>query len=347
MPKNSLDINQTSLSAPLYLVWEINRQCNARCLHCYSDSGPDADEAGILTAKELRLIAQQLIDARVIHVGISGGEPLLRDECVEIVRLLSSGGIFVSLATNGKMLSPELARNLKSAGLDSVTVSLDSHRPELHNWIRDSKGLFEAANRGIDYLREVGLDVVVGMTAMRYNFSELDSMCEYLVTRDISSLNITGFVPVGRGKPEHDLTGEQLRSFLDTAMVLGNQYEGKLAIMWHDCRFALLDQQFSDFSFKGCGAGNTTARITYDGKVTPCSTLPIESGDLRRDLFSDIWRNSRHLQEIRDRRNICPDSNCGRCEHLAACGGCRSTSYGYSNDPWGDNPHCWLESTAN
>lgn len=342
----SQDINQTLLSAPLYLVWEINRLCNAKCLHCYSDSGPDANETGILTAEELRHIAQQLIDAKVIHVGISGGEPLLRDECIEIVSLLSSGGIFVSLATNGKILSPALARNLKKAGLDSVTLSLDSHTPELHNWIRGSKGLFEAANRGIDYLQDAGFDIVVGITAMKYNFAELDAMCEYLVNRNITSLNITGFVPVGRGKPEHGLTGEQLRSFLDTAIALGKRLEGKLAIMWHDCRFALLDKQFSDFSFKGCGAGNTTARITYDGKVTPCSTLPIVSGDLRRQLFSDIWKNSKHLQEIRDRKNIRPDSNCGRCGHVSACGGCRSISYGYSNDPWGDNPHCWLESES-
>lgn len=341
--KHESEVNQMQLSAPLYVVWEINRKCNARCIHCYTASGPDADEEGMLTAEELWNVADQLSQAQVIHVGLSGGEPLLRRECVELVERLSAGGVIVSLATNGKNVTPTLAHRLYRAGLDSVTVSIDSYRADLHDSIRNCKGLFAAAIHAIHVFQEAKVGVVVGMTAMQANFRELEEFVEFLLEQGISSLNITGFVPVGRGRREHDLSGLELRDFLTEAIQLQHRYQDEIAIMWHDCRFTLLDKQLVNQSFKGCGAGNTTARITFDGHVTPCSTLPISAGNLRHAKFYDIWAQSGVLHTMRDRRNVADGSNCGQCTHLAECGGCRSISFAYTGNPWADNPHCWLK----
>jgi MoaA/NifB/PqqE/SkfB family radical SAM enzyme len=78
---------------PLYVAWEITHRCNARCLHCYSASGPDADCSGDLTTDEALAVIEQLADAGVVVLAFSGGEPMMRRDWPVLVRKAVGRGL--------------------------------------------------------------------------------------------------------------------------------------------------------------------------------------------------------------------------------------------------------------
>lgn len=331
------------LEAPLYLVWEINKKCNAQCIHCYSASGPDANEEHILSAPKLLSVADELIDMRVFRVGISGGEPLLHPTIYPILEKLCQSDIFVSLSTNGSPIDHTAAKRLRKMEIDSVCLSLDSSHPEIHDEIRRLPGLFDKAVAAAKLLIDEGVPVVAGMTLMRHNFREMRHYVEFVRSLGIHSVNITSYVPTGRGIPEHALEEELYHDYLFEVNEMAKEYKGDVDIMWHDCRFTLIDESFSHYEHKGCGAANTSARITAEGDVTPCSTLPIAGGNLRDHTFKEIWHNSKFFHQMRDRQSYAKDSNCADCLHLEDCGGCRSMSQACLNDPFAGYPECSFE----
>ena len=334
------------LNAPLYLVWEINKKCNAQCIHCYTSSGPEAKENQILSVPEMLSVADQLIKMKVFRVGISGGEPLLHQGIYTVLEKLCQSDVFVSLSTNGSTIDQEAAKRLRKMEIDSVCLSLDSSYPEVHDEIRRLPGLYNKAIEAARMLVKEGVPVVAGMTLMRYNYKETRRYIELVRSLGIRSVNITSYVPTGRGTPEHALEEALYRDYLFEINEMAKRYAGDVDIMWHDCRFTLIDESFSHYDHKGCGAANTSARITAEGEVTPCSTLPVSGGNVRDHTFEEIWNNSDFFHRMRDRKSYAADSNCAGCLHLEDCGGCRSMSHAYFKDSEAGYPQCSFEETA-
>lgn len=340
---NTCPKNSNVLTSPLYAVWEINRLCNAECIHCYTASGPHIIENDLLAQEDALRVARELGTAGVFQVGLSGGEPLLREDCCHIIAELSRSGISVALATNGYIFDRATAKKVKKAGLESLCVSIDSHRAEVHDRIRNRPGLFNKAISAIEAALSENIAVVAGFSVLKYNWNEIREYVEFMKGLGIRDVNLTSYVAVGRGGLEHDLSREEEREFIYMANRLSEEYAGQVAVMWHDCRFALINEKYSFYRFKGCGAANTTCRIAANGDVMPCSTLPISGGNLKKKSFAEIWQNSELFQKIRDRDSIREDSNCGQCVHKRDCGGCRSIAYAYYKDPFAGNYHCWLD----
>ncbi|MFL6293827.1 MAG: SPASM domain-containing protein, partial [Thermoanaerobaculia bacterium] len=117
----------------------------------------------------------------------------------------------------------------------------------------------------------------------------------------------------------------------------------RMAVQWHDCRVGMLVAEDEKRKYVGCGAGRLVARILPDGTVTPCVFLPTAIGSVRDEAFRDMWSRSLLLQQFRERAGHV-QGNCGGCEHLATCGGCRAVAYAYSGgDPLAGDPHCWIK----
>lgn len=113
--------------APLYIVWELTHRCNARCLHCYSASGPDARTSGELSTEEALGVINQLADAGLLVLAFSGGEPMMRRDWRALAEHAVGRGLSVNIARNGSCITPKTADTLASLGITSFTVSLDSH----------------------------------------------------------------------------------------------------------------------------------------------------------------------------------------------------------------------------
>jgi MoaA/NifB/PqqE/SkfB family radical SAM enzyme len=106
------------------VVWSVSRRCNLRCVHCYSDS-ENKEYPGELSAEEGKRLIEDLADFGVPVLLFSGGEPLMHPFLLEFARLAASKDIRVVVSTNGVLLMPEIARELRDAGASYAGVSID------------------------------------------------------------------------------------------------------------------------------------------------------------------------------------------------------------------------------
>jgi len=333
-------------TAPLYVAWEITHRCNARCLHCYSASGPDADCTGEMTTEEGLAVIDQLAEAGVVVLAFSGGEPMMRRDWTVLVRRAVARGLSVNVGTNGSTVTERRADQLRDLGVHSVTVSLDSHRPEVHDYFRQFRGLHGRTLTAIQRLAARDVRVVVGFTPTRLNWRdgpEVVAIAERLGAR---AANLSEYVPAGRGPVDLALSPAELREVLQQWIRLREEYRGRLDVIWHDCRVGMLVPDDERRKYVGCGAGRLVARICPDGTVTPCVFLPTAIGQFRQQPFRQMWAHSELLRQFRVRQGVI-SGNCGGCEFLATCGGCRAVAYAYSGgDPLAGDPHCWVQPTT-
>jgi AdoMet-dependent heme synthase len=332
-----------TFKAPLYIAWEITHQCNANCLHCYSNSSPGMDVSHDLSTEEALSVIDQLAESGLLILAFSGGEPMLRRDWRELVRHAVARGLSVNLGTNGSSITAQTAQELKDLNVHSITVSIDSHLAEVHDAFRRLPGLHNHAIRAVQRLVEAGVRVVVGFTPTKINWQHGRHVVELAYQLGADAVNLSEYVPAGRGTIDLALSPAELRSVLEEWITLREAYQGRMQVIWHDCRVGMLVPESEQRNYVGCGAGRLIARICPDGTVTPCVFLPTSIGSFRQNQFSEIWNGSNLLGQFRERQSHI-QGNCGQCEHLLTCGGCRAVAYAYSGgDPLAGDPHCWLK----
>jgi radical SAM protein with 4Fe4S-binding SPASM domain len=299
---------------PLFAEWEITNRCNTRCVHCYSDSGPEMGAAGELSTLEAMGLLGQLAEARVPMLTLTGGEPLLREDWAELARKAASLGIGVNLTTNGALITEAVADEIAALRLGSVTVSLDSHLPEVHDRIRQWPGLFDLATAGIERLVARGVRVVIGFAPNRLSRDSARPLLELALDLGVAAVSVSEFVAAGRAPSWLCLSGSELRTTLNEWNALREGLQGRTKIVLQDFR-AGVPAPAGRVREAGCGAGRLFLRIRPDGSITPCSFLTSPSFSVRREPLSGILKN------LAAERLGPPSGLCVDCGQRAACSG--------------------------
>lgn len=273
---------------PLYAEWEITYRCNTNCLHCYSESGREVGSAGELSTLEAFGLLGQLADARVPFLTLTGGEPLLRDDWSDLARKAVGLGIGVNLTTNGSLITEEIADEIGGLSLGSVTVSLDSHLPGVHDRIRQWPGLFDLAVAGIRRLAARGVRVVIGFTPNRLNAASARPLLELALDLGAAAVSVSEFVTAGRAPAWLALSGAELRRSLEEWKQLRETLDGPTRIILQDFRAGVPAPELRVRETEGCGAGRVFIRIRPDGRITACSFLAEPSFSLRQEPLSGI-----------------------------------------------------------
>jgi len=351
-----------NLLAPFLVVWDITYACNLKCKHCYSNAGKKLKNE--LSDEEVKRIIDELDEIGVVAIAFSGGEPLVRKNFFEIARYASSKGFYVAVATNGTMITEEVARKMKESGIRYVEVSLDGASPETHDSFRGIEGAFEKAVEGIKNAKEQGMMTAIATTITTHNYYEVEDLIELALKLGVDRFIHFNFIPTGRGEKivNEDLTPEERERLLRFLYKKSKELKGRLQVFSTAPQYARIALQEAlkrgegeiSFTFyggnvknrmigiaefiSGCGAGRMYCGITPDGKVKPCVFMPIIVGDLREKSFSEIWNNSEILKSLRDRSDL--KGHCGTCRYKYVCGGCRSRAYAYSGDIKGYDPGC-------
>lgn len=176
----------------------LTHTCNFSCFFCHMEG--EGSLNGLLTPEDIALVAEVGIEYGIKSVKLTGGEPTLRRDLIEIVKALKDVGVKeVSMTTNGVLLS-KLAFKLKEAGLDRVNVSLHSLDKGLFKEITGVdmldlviKGIKEAIRAG---LRPIKINFVV----TKKNLSQLDKIIKFSIDNEIDELHLIELHPVGLGK---------------------------------------------------------------------------------------------------------------------------------------------------
>lgn len=332
--------SKPAFKAPLYIAWEVTLTCNAKCLHCYSSSGAKIKDPNELSTKQALTLIDQLADAGLLILAFSGGEPLIRKDIHTLVKRAVSNNLVVNIASNGSLINEKEVYKLKEEGVRSVTISLDAANSKLHDEFRNYTGLFDKAINAIKLLVKHQVRVVVSFTPTKLNYKEGPKVVKLAYELGASAVNMSEFVPAGRGTINMSLSPDLLHEVVLNWIEMRKTYKDKIQIIWHDCRVALLVPPEDQDKYSGCGAGKLTARITSDGILTPCVFLSSQAGDLKEESFSSIWNNSSLLSSIRNRELL--EGNCLSCEHKNTCGGCRAVSMAHYGTPLKGDPSCWI-----
>jgi AdoMet-dependent heme synthase len=329
-------------NSPFHMVWLATNLCNARCAHCSSNSSTSYPDE--LSREEACDLMDQLADAGVVDLAVSGGEPLLRQDLFEIIAHARSRGLSVGVGSNGAVLSQETAIRLVDSGINRFQVSLDGQAAE-HDALRCWNGLFNRAVHTIEMARNVGLRVHVCCTINRLNWQILESFTELVYTLGVSRLNYSRFVPTGRGAYVLDLSSDEWRSVILLCGKLKERYKGKLEIVSHLAQQILVDAEIRDMpGFIGCQAGIGQGAVSANGYVFPCVLLPIPLGNIRQKRFLEIWQTSPVIQALQNRENL--QGHCSQCHLRSRCGGCRAVAYARTGDYLESDPRCWLTPDA-
>ncbi|MCJ7503698.1 MAG: radical SAM protein [Acidobacteriia bacterium] len=191
---------------PRLIFWEVTKGCNLRCIHCRATATELSSPLDLPTAKALNLIEQVSQYAKPILV-LSGGEPLFRADIFELARFATDRGLRVALATNGTLVTEEVARKIVDAGVRRVSISLDGANAATHDAFRGIPGAFDAALKGFRNLQELGVSLQINMTIARHNAQQLPEVLELAKSIGADALHTFLLVPVGCGV---DIAAEQM-----------------------------------------------------------------------------------------------------------------------------------------
>lgn len=323
---------------PFHMVWLATNACNARCLHCSSNSSVRTPDE--LSTREAIDLLDQLAEAAVVDLAISGGEPLLRRDLFEIIAHARSIGMSVGVGSNGSMLTRGQADRLAESGINRFQVSLDGFAAA-HDSLRCWPGLFERARATIRVAADAGLRVTVCCTINRLNADHLEDFAELVCELPVRRLNLSRYVPTGRGTDALDLTRSEWRSVIARTATLRHRLRGRIEVINHLAQQIFFDPDLDEVpGYIGCQAGRGQGCVTANGTVWPCVLLPIPVGNIRDKRLRQIWLESPVVQALQDRDNL--RGACSTCGVRSRCGGCRAVAYAKTGDLLAEDPRCWI-----
>ena len=353
-----MDPATSSFARPYVISWNLTYRCNLACEHCYLDAGAKplvgtdnfADRSELGTEECFRVIDEIAAFAPECLTILTGGEPLLRRDILEIVQRAAERELWVVVGTNGVRITENVARRLAEAGARGLSLSLDALDPERHDRFRKVRGAWQNTVEGAEILNRTGLPFIVQTTAGSHNLGELEAIADYAHDRLAAKVwNLYFLVPTGRGQFVSDMTPEQYDQVLASLYRIQRKYAGRMLV---NAKCAphyiktVLEQPDGDTrplrtysgGAGGCPAGTHYMGIRPNGDVTPCPYLPVFAGTLRQSSLEDLWTSSGLFTTIRRRTSL--GGRCGDCEMNGHCGGCRARAYGMTDDLMAEDPLC-------
>ncbi len=284
---------------PISMVLMTTAACNMRCRHCSAQRtmrrGGDA-----LSYEEICDVIDQFIELGGASVVFSGGEPTLHPRLLDLVAHVPADKAISTMFTNGSRIDRAYADELRSAGMFSALVSIDSYDEAAHDSGRQSEGAYRQGLRAAEQVRESGM---------------LAGLSSYMSRQDLLAGGFQKLTRVAEDVGVHQLflfdavpTGALLH---ETEMILAPGDRARLRDLvssYNGLPYGpgVMGQSWVN-SAQGCGcfAGFYQAYLTADGELTPCDFTPISFGNVRQHSLHELWRRMRASPEWKVRFGEC------------------------------------------
>jgi heme b synthase len=334
------------------VAWEMTRACNLACVHCRAAacSEPSPEE---LTFKEGCLLIDGIAKVGKPILIMTGGEPLMRSDFFDLARYAIKAGLRAVLATNGCMVTPEVAAEIAAVGIPRVSISLDGPTAGDHDAFRRVPGAFDASVNGIANLRSAGVAVQINTTLTRRNRGQLAEIMTLAQSIGAEAFHVFLLVPTGRAK---NMAGEEMgpqeyeesleefyrlsrSSNLETKATCAPQY---YRILRQQAKSEGVEVDSATFGLnartRGCLGGLSFVFVSHRGDLQPCGYFDVQAGNVREAEFGDIWSNAPLFQTLRTFSLL--QGKCRQCDYLRFCGGCRARAYESTGDYMAEEPYC-------
>jgi len=345
------------------VVWNVGRRCNLRCVHCYSESR-DKEYTDELTHEQGLKLIDDLAQFGVPVLLFSGGEPLMRPDILELIAHARKQGLRAVISTNGTLITPELAAQLKEFGLSYVGVSLDGLE-ETNDRFRGVPGAFQRALAGIRNCVAAGIKVGLRFTMNRRNVQDIGGIFDLIGAEGIPRACFYHLVYAGRGSNlvSEDLSHDESRAAVDLiidrtrdlhnagnpveVLTVDNHCDGPYLYM----RMVREGSPHAEDALKlmrmnggnSCGIG--IGCVSWDGSVHAGQFWRHYSfGNVAERPFSEIWMDTSDdlMAKLKDRKQHLK-GRCARCKWLDVCNGnFRVRAEAVTGDVWAPDPACYL-----
>jgi radical SAM protein with 4Fe4S-binding SPASM domain len=315
------------VAAPYKADLALTYGCNNACSHCYNRETSGDRRNGALSRRQWRQVLRRLAEIGVPHVIFTGGEPTLCDDLLDLIRAAGRLRFVTGLNTNGRRLSDaRFTASLRAADLDHVQITLESHRPEVHNLMTGATS-FDETVAGVQNALAAGLHTLTNTTLTHRNIAHVGKIVDFLAALGLRNFAMNGMIHAGHGRGHGDaLPAETLAPALidvrDRAAAHGMRF------LWYTpteyCRLSPVELELGP---RRCNAGEYSMCIEPNGDVLPCQSYYVSAGNILRDPWERIWQSELFLSFRRrtdDPHGCGLPERCWLCHELPVCaGGCR------------------------
>jgi 12,18-didecarboxysiroheme deacetylase len=341
----------------------MTRRCNLRCVHCYARARDERGRDAVSTEQGKALLDDLAAYGAPVAL-FSGGEPLLREDLVELAKHAVGKGMRAVISTNGTLITKQKARELKEVGLSYVGISLDGGEA-VHDKFRATPGAFKKALEGIANCQAEGLKVGLRFTVNKRNAGEVPVLFDLVRDLEVPRICLYHLVYSGRGSEliKEDLDHAETRALLDLIMdrtralfdagapkevlTVDNHADGPY--VWLRLKREDPARAAEVFELLRYNEGNSSGRgigcVSWDGQVHADQFWRVHSfGNVLERPFSQIWDDPdiELLQKLKDKKAHV-GGRCARCRFLSVCAGnFRARAEAWHGDMWAEDPACYL-----
>lgn len=334
------------------ILWEITPRCNMFCKHClFYQNNEKGIEKELSTKEMYKIIENMAQDKTVNAIWLSGGEPLLRKDIVDICKKISEYNIKPSISTNGILLTDKLIKDLYNAGVTYIHLSIDGGTAKTHEDLRGVKGSFNLLMKAMDKLKDSDIKAGASFMVTEDSINEMEQVIQIAVEKNLSVISFYLVAELGRGadnfKNQKDSLIYRLQEKINKLEKWQKETNSELKIEvfradpWEESEKAVLQECKAEQFFN----------ITYDGFLGGCPWLMksddgFNSGSLLEEDFLVV--KQRCQEEIKRKKEERKEklSFCNECSKKQECGrGCpalqiRNNKLYYALDPICPNLHC-------
>jgi radical SAM protein with 4Fe4S-binding SPASM domain len=301
---------------PLLGGIELTFRCNLACVHCYVNrpAGDREARAGEMTTAGIHRIIDEITEAGCLHLQITGGEPLLRPDFLEIQDHAVRNGLLVTLYTNGTLLTPEIADHFAALPPNAVEITLYGRTPGTFERVTRRPGSFDRCMRAVDLLLERGIRLALKTMVLRANRHELAAMKAFAEERGCPfryDVTVNSRLDGAPGPADCRISEEEA---IELELADARRVEG-----WRKFwREQAGPPNRPEYLYQ-CGAGRRSFHIDPAGRLTACIMVREPAYDLRRGTFREAW--DEFMPAVLERKWDL-DVPCRTCRLYALCGQC-------------------------
>ena len=318
------DITEKRRKYPRDIYYSATNNCNFFCRYCYRDSKPVSKSEYYVPYERWDIILKEASENDCRFLNIAGGDPLCRQDIVELIKIASKYNIKTKVSTK-KKLSLETVVELKNSGLSIFQISLDSSDPDICAYLTCVNDSFEQAIQSIEFATKVGLYTIVSATITKINIGQVVQLVELLDKMGVDAVNIGTYVPsCGRNDNRFVPDPAQL-DMLDYQVYEMRKKNHRIEIIYHYSLFGHQETNINQLSVEraNCRASKDIITIRHDGVVAFCDALlnynDIYMGNINDNTIGEIWTSHEMTKWVTPNPELYKSTKCGGCLLFYKC----------------------------
>ena len=327
---------------PLVLIWEVTQACGLACRHCRANANPTRHPDELTTSEGKRLLdaAAEFGDGQLVV--LSGGDPLARDDLLDLVSYGDERGLRMTITPSGTAsLTPSRIDDLADAGIRRMALSLDGSTRERHDRFRSEES-YESTMAAARAAADTGIPLQINTTVCAETVDDLPAIRERVRELGAVLWSVFFLVPVGRGQILNPIDPERAESVME--WLHGVSDAEPFGVKTTEAPFYRRVGMQADGTETaarrrgGITAGRGFAFVSHTGELYPSGFLPQTAGNVRDRSVVEMYRQTDLFRSLREPDRL--KGKCGACEFRQVCGGSRSRAYATTGDPLESDPLC-------